>query len=48
MRPYLQQRGAQSLTSAPISNFLIFRGEFFSDLGGNEMSASSAPMIAVV
>lgn len=29
-------------TSTLNSNFLIFQGEFFSDLGGNETSASSA------
>lgn len=41
MRSRLHQGGSRCLACAQNCNFLIFRGEFFSDLGGNEMSASS-------
>lgn len=34
----------KDLTSTRNSNFRIFQGEFFSDLGGNETSASFARM----
>lgn len=33
-----------NLLSTQNSNFLIFQGEFFCDLGGNETSASSGSM----